>query len=195
MFLLSLGHIAFVLCLLFAGATQAYACATTWPETLFFDVIPEKLLDADVIAKVSLLTDVSKYPSPGMEEALGAGAVSVVQIIKTSDARLHQDEKIAIKVDPMTCSYIDHNNGDEGIIIAKARSDAEGRLVLCLYTRNLLNRHITPPSAYECLPDEVQETDQTRLAAENGDAKAQVDLGLIYERGHEVRKNNEEAMK
>jgi hypothetical protein len=61
MYKLSHGLIAFVFCFLFVSP-PAYACMPGFEYSIFFDVIPEQLREADVIAKVSLLTETHALP-------------------------------------------------------------------------------------------------------------------------------------
>lgn len=185
---LSRGFMAFISFFLLASP-QVNACMTTTRETLFFNPVPEQLpVNADVIANVTLLAD----PSGSF---LKETAVNIVQVLKTSDARVRQGDKIDVKSNPMPCSNISHKNGDEGTIIAKTGFDNEGRLVLCLYSYDLRRDHIVSPWAYECLPDEVEATNPTRIAAEKGEAMAQLKLGAMYDSGREVRQNKAEALK
>lgn len=185
---LSRGLIAFISFFLLASP-QVNACITATRETFFFDTVPEQLLvDADLIANVALLAD----PSGSF---LKKTTVNIVQVLKTSDVRVRQGDKIAVKSNPTPCSNIRHKNGDEGLIIAKAGSDSEGRLVLCLYSHDRRSNRIIPPLAHECLPDEVAATNPTRIAAEKGEVTAQLKLGAMYDSGREVRQNKAEALK
>ena len=182
MFKLLHGGIAFVFCLLFVSP-QAHACiAASW-DTIFFDVTPERLRDADVIAEVRLLTDITE------ESHQEKANINIVRVIKTSDARVRQGENLAVIFNSLQCSAISHKNGDEGIIIAKTGPDVAGRPTLCLYSHQ--DRLLKPPYASACFPDKTAATSPTRIAAEKGDVKAQITLGLIYE----SRKNEAEALK
>jgi len=114
--------VALAFCLLLASP-QAHACREPSGETLFFEAVPDPQPDADVIAKVSL-SDVRG----------GAATAEVMQVLKTSDARVRQGDNIAMKFGYTSCGP-HPKNGDEGTIIAKVGADSNGRPVLCPYTR------------------------------------------------------------
>lgn len=130
--------IALVLCVLLVP-TQVHAClGAILEDTLFFDAIPNMQPDADVIAKVSLL-DVSV-----LDFYKGTATARVLQVLKTPDERIHQGSMISIKFMVSSCGP-NHERGNEGIIIAKAGSDSEGRLVLYPYMRRYSDARITAP--------------------------------------------------
>ena len=125
---LSCASIIFTSCFLILTSPQIHACAAPTGDTLLFDVVPEVLLDADVIAEVSF-ADINDNGYPAV------ATVNIVRLIKTSDQRVRPDEKITVKYDFSTCGPF-HRSGDEGIIIAKAGPDIDGRPVLCLYSHD-----------------------------------------------------------
>jgi len=163
---------------------QAHACLGPSLEfTLFFETIPNPQPDADVIAKVSL-SDMND----------GAATVTIVELFKTSDQRVHQGDKIVMKFMDTSCGPY-RRHGDKGTIIAKVGVDIEDRLVLCAYTRRFQDGMLYPPSVNECAPSKIEAAKRVKFAAEQGDAKAQTDLGKMYEEGKNVRKNEVEAVK
>jgi hypothetical protein len=102
-------------------------------DTLFFETIPDSRLEADLIAKVSL-SDVNR----------GTATAELIHVIQTSDARVNQGEKIPVQYSFTSCGP-NHQNGAEGIVIAKTGTDSEGRLVLYPYMRRYSDGRITPP--------------------------------------------------
>lgn len=203
---LSCKIIALVLCSMFV-LPQVHACrGATQESTIFFNAnaqplifddlgqppsnakgMVEPLPDADVIAEV-FLTDLNQA-SP-----IATATANVVRVIKTSDARVRQGEKVAIKFKFTSCGP-NHRNGSKGIMAAKVGADIEGRLVLCPYLRRFGDGRIDVPSMNECLPGEMEAAKKISLAAEKGDVKAQIALGLMYEKGKSVRANNAVALK
>jgi len=131
--------IALVFCFLLV-TPQAHACIWygLW-NTIFFEAIPSPQADVDVIAKVSL-SDVNEET----RTATATVTATVMQVLKTSDARVSQGEKVAMKYEFSSCGP-DHRNGEEGMIIAKTGTDSKGLLVLYPYMRRLDDGQITPP--------------------------------------------------
>ena len=120
--------IALVSCALLVS-TQAHACRDPQAEeTLFFETIPDLQSDADVIAKVTML-DVSVV---GISK--GTATAKVLQVLKSSDESVRQGSIISIRFTNSSCSPR-AISGSEGIIIAEAGSDSEGRLVLYPFVR------------------------------------------------------------
>lgn len=105
--------------------------------TLFFENIPTPQPDAEVIAKVSL-------SRVNEEMGLGTAMATVIEVLKASDASIHQGDKIGMKYQTTSCGP-DHKNGDSGTIIAKTGADTKGRLVLYPYMHNYRG-WIEPPS-------------------------------------------------
>lgn len=203
--------IAFVLCILFVSP-QAHACMGPGAEsTLFFNASAQPLIfedlgqapstaegmaelppDADVIAEVVLTGNNSardRMPT----------AANIVRVIKTSDARVRQGEEITIKFGYTSCGP-NHRSGNKGTIAAKIGTDIEDQLVLCLYSRRFSDGHINSPTGAflpvsECNPGELKVAKRIKRAAEKGDVKAQTALGSMYEKGENVRPDNEKAMK
>ncbi|HJV93472.1 MAG TPA: hypothetical protein VJ572_08335 [Azonexus sp.] len=134
--------IALVFCLMMVSA-QVHACRdpNSW-DMVFFETIPNPQPDADMIAKVSL-SDVNEE----MNTATVTAIATVIQVLKTSDARVHEGDKIAMKYRFTSCGP-DHKNGDQGTIIAKTGSDINGRPMLYPYMHNFRGR-ITLPSLSE----------------------------------------------
>lgn len=122
---------------------QAHACRDRG-DTLFFEAIPNPQPDADLIAKVSL-SDVSEET----KSATVTVTVTVMQVLKTSDARFQQGEKIAMKYQFSSCGP-NAINGSKGMIIAKTGTDSKGSLVLHPYTYRYRDGRIEPPAI---LPD------------------------------------------
>jgi|GEM_PF-1055718 FOG: TPR repeat, SEL1 subfamily len=198
--------LTYVLCFLFASP-QVQACmGADMEDTLFFNTndrpffvdnlgqkpseakgLVELPPDAEVIAEVILVGD-NRIKT----------AAKIVHVTKTTNPRVRQDEEIAIKYMFTSCGP-SHGSGDQGTIVAKVGTDIEDRLVLCLYSRRFSDGSINSPigSEYisECRPDEIEAARQIKQAAENGDVKAQIALGLMYEEGRSVRQNGAEALK
>ncbi|UQZ88237.1 hypothetical protein C4J81_03025 [Deltaproteobacteria bacterium Smac51] len=198
--------IAFVLCFLF-GSRQAQACMGVGLEfTLFFNADDQPLFvdnlrqkpseakglvefppDADLVAEVTLIgenTASLRLPV----------AAKIKRIIKTTDSRVREGEKIPIKFAFTSCGP-NHVNGDKGTILAKVGTDIEDNLVLCMYSRRFSDGRIEWPDYSDCLPDEMEAAKQTKLAAEKGDVRAQIALGSLYEKGTNARQDNAEAIK
>jgi hypothetical protein len=131
--------IALAFCFLLV-TPQAHAClGYGLSNTLFFEAIPSLQTDVDVIAKVSL-SDVNEET----RTATATVTATVMQVLKTSDTRVNQGEKVAMKYEFSSCGP-DHSNGEEGMIIAKAGTDSKGLLVLYPYMRRRDDGQITPP--------------------------------------------------
>jgi hypothetical protein len=128
--------LALAFCFLLASL-QAHACLHAGLfESLFFDTIPDPQPDADVIARVSLSNANGEAPKAMV-------TATVIQVLKTSDARVRQGSKITMQFEKSTCGP-SARNGEEGIIIAKVATDNKGRLVLCPYSIQREGR-IMPP--------------------------------------------------
>ena len=197
---LSYRIIAFIFCILLVSA-QVHAMRRTISIHFFFDSANEPPTDADVIAEVTIA-------DAKMGSKLLAATVHIEKLMKTSDARVRQGEKIAVKYVPTgcerhergeisgSCHYMfSRNPGDKGTIVAKVGTDIEGRLVLCPYSNKSSDDRINPPLAGECDPNEMNAAKQIKLAAEKGDVKAQIALGLMYKEGRNTRQDTVEARK
>ncbi|MDR1044478.1 MAG: sel1 repeat family protein [Candidatus Adiutrix sp.] len=195
---LPLKLIAFVFCFLFVVPPQMHACRGGHLEyTLFLERLGQKPSDAERLVELPPDVDV-------IAEVILTGANStrfgrttaakIVRVIKTSDARVRQGEEIPIKFLFTTCAP-NYRSGNKGTIAAKIGTDIEDRFVLCPYSRMVTNGHIKPPIVSECDPSEIEAARQIKLAAENGDVKAQIALGSMYKEGKNVRHDNAEAMK
>lgn len=125
--------IALASCLLFLSL-QAQACrGRILEDTLFFETLPNPPLNANLIAKVSL-SEVSR----------GTATAEIIQVLTTSATEIHQGENFPIKFSFSSCGP-NHQNGAEGVIIAKTGVDSVGRLVLYPYMRRYSDGRITPP--------------------------------------------------
>ena len=133
--------VAFLGLMLASAQVQACRDPESW-DTVFFEAIPNLQSNADVIAKVSL-SDVNEEVNTATVTAIA----TVIQVLKTSDARIHAGDKIAMKYRFTSCGP-DHKKGEEGMIIAKSGGDINGRLMLYPYVHNHRGR-ITPPSLSE----------------------------------------------
>ncbi|MDR2946221.1 MAG: sel1 repeat family protein [Candidatus Adiutrix sp.] len=179
------GLIAFAFYLLLVSP-EVFACRDPRnQQSLFFDSIPEPPPEADVIAEV-VLTDVHEG------DVNGVAAATIVQILQAFSNRVFQHEKAIVKYKFSSCGPNAHND-DTGIIIAKIATDLEGRLVLCPYSRSLGHdsRIDVSSATKECQAIEVETLRQLELAAKQGDAKAQFELGKKYRQA----KNGTEAVK
>lgn len=115
-------------------SSPAHACrGVSEEDTLFFETMPDPQLEADLIAKVSL-SEVSR----------GAAMAELMQVLKVSDSRLHQGERLPLKYRFTSCGP-NHRSGAEGVIIGRLGTDSEGRLVLYPYMRRYRDGRITPP--------------------------------------------------
>jgi hypothetical protein len=121
----------------FLLVSQAQACRGQG-DTLFFEATPNPQPDADVIVKVTL-SDVSVS-----EFIKGIATAKVLQVLMAPDKKLSQGSIVTMKYMVSSCGP-DPINGSEGIIIAKAGTDAEGRFVLYPYTRRHEDGRITAP--------------------------------------------------
>lgn len=125
--------IALAWCFIFLSS-QAQACrGRILEDTLFFEILPNPPLNANLIAKVSL-SDVSR----------GTATAEIIQVLQTSEAEVQQGEKIPIRFSFSSCGP-NHKNGAKGTIIAKIGIDSVGRLVLYPYMRRYSDGRITPP--------------------------------------------------
>ena len=108
---------------------QANACVgAISDDTLFFDAAADAQPRADVIAKVTLL-DVS------LHDAFKVIATARIQeVLRSSDHSLHQGSIITLKYLLTSCGP-NNRRGSEGTIMAKARSDGRGLLVLYPFMR------------------------------------------------------------
>jgi hypothetical protein len=133
-----------ILCFLVLSP-QAHACLgpDSW-HNLFFETIPNPQPDADLIAIISVSD--KKEPRGGV---VMTAMATVIQVIKTSDARVKQGEKIPMQLENTSCGP-DPLIGSKGTIIAKLRTDSKNRLVLHPYTHTNYKNLITPPAL---LPD------------------------------------------
>lgn len=136
--------IALAFCFLLISP-HVHACQgiDSW-ENLFFEGIPDPQPDAELIAIVSV-SDKNKDTRAATETAMA----TVIQVLKTPDARIKQGDKVAMKYGFSSCGP-DPISGSKGMIIAKIGTDSKGRLVLHPYTHRHRGGRITPPSM---LPD------------------------------------------
>jgi hypothetical protein len=132
--------IALALCLLLVPL-QVHACLGLFGnEFIFFETIPDPQAEGDVIAKV-LLSDVHEKT----KTATVTATATVMQVLKTSDARVQQGAKIIVKYEFTSCGP-DHRDGGEGTIIARTGTDSKGLFVLYPYSyRRYGDRRISPP--------------------------------------------------
>ncbi|OOG35867.1 hypothetical protein [Polaromonas sp. A23] len=152
--------IALVFCLLLVPP-QVHAClGASLSHKLFFETIPNPQPDADVIAKVSL-SDVSV-----LDRYLGTATATVMQVLRTSDARVQQGAKIAVKYEFTSCGPYPEN-GAEGTIIARAGADSKGLLELYPYMRRDADDHITPPFMFKSLLCDKLKEQTARFCALN----------------------------
>lgn len=122
-------------------SSQAHACRDPMSgTTLFFEAVPSPQLEAELIARVSLSE---------VNEGLGRGTATatVIEVLKASNARIRQGDKIAMKYRATSCGP-NQENGDSGTIIARTGADSNGRLVLYPYMHDHHGR-IDPPSMGE----------------------------------------------
>lgn len=118
---------------------QVHACRNPMSQTtLFFETIPSPQPAADLIARVSL-SEVNETMGLGMATA------TVIEVLRTSDAKIHQGDKITMKYQATSCGPA-HKNGDNGVIIARTGADIHGHLVLYPYEHDYRGR-IRPPSS------------------------------------------------
>lgn len=125
--------IALAFCFIFLSS-QAQACrGQILEDTLFFEILPNPPLNANLIAKVSL-SEVNR----------GTATAEIIQVLQKSDAEFNQGEKFPIQFSFSSCGP-NHKNGAKGIIIAKTGIDSMGRLVLYPYMRRYSDGRIIPP--------------------------------------------------
>ena len=126
--------IALAFCFLLASS-HAHACrGHAMEDSLFLANVPNPPPEAEVIAQVSL-SHVNE----------GTATATVMQVLKATDARVRQGDRISMRFNYSSCGP-HHQNGEEGVIIAKAGTDSESRLVLYPYVRRYGDGRITPPS-------------------------------------------------
>ena len=77
------------------------------------------------------------------ELGLGTEKAAVIEVLKASDERIHQGDKIAMKYQATSCGP-DHKNGDTGMIIARTGADIKGHLVLYPYMHDYHGRVEAP---------------------------------------------------
>ena len=188
MYRLLLKFTVFAFCVLLVSP-QVHACkGPQFNHTLFFndgvqqpfanypahppsnaDGILDLPPDAKVIAEI-VFTGINE------DAYFTTATANIVRVLKTSDAKVRQGEKIVMKFEVSSCGP-SHKNGDTGIVATQIGTDIEGHLVLCPYSRRFFDGHIFPPYGSECDPDKIEAARQIKLAAENGDIKAQITLG------------------
>lgn len=205
------GLIAFIFCVLLASPQMQAGMPGDYQEFLYHNeprwphvkAMPQIPPDADVVAEI-IMTNTEG------DSKLLAFSAYIVKVIKTSDARIRQDDTVYVAYARSSCGPAKpgdkcsiwvstsgsplYKHGDKGTIIAKIGTDAEGRLVLCPYTYSNRNL-IEAPYFSDCFASEIGEERQNKLAAEKGDLKAQIALGLMYENEDSIRYNIAEAMK
>ena len=130
--------IALVLCVLLVPM-QALACRGDH-DTLFFKTIPSPTPDADLIAEVALTGVVGDVEPRSVSKI---ATVTVLSVIKTSDARVQKGDKVTLKYVVSSCGPSDLI-GMRGTIIAKFVSDSKGRLMLSPYTISISGRISSP---------------------------------------------------
>ncbi|KFB66113.1 hypothetical protein [Candidatus Accumulibacter vicinus] len=130
---------------LLLGSPHVHACRNSgsW-NRLFFEAIPNPQPDADLIAIIS----VSDKQEPRGGATVMATA-TIIQVLKTSDARVKQGEKLSMQLENSSCGP-DPLIGSKGTIIAKVATDSKGRLVLHPYMHRKHDGRIVPPAM---LPD------------------------------------------
>ena len=204
---LSCSLIALVFCSLLAGSPSGHACQGVDQEyTLFFNANAPALFVESLGQNPSAGEGLVNLPSDVdlVAEAILTGANSaqdgmptaakIVRVIKTSDARVSPGEEIPIRFDITSCGP-NHRSGSKGTIAAQIETDIDDLPVLCPYSRRFGDGSINSPSVNECFPSITSMAKRTKLAAENGEATAQISLGLMYEKGRYARQNNEKALK
>lgn len=187
MFKRHINIITFIFCFLIVSPQASAFClfsSKPWPRIFFDEPVPELKSEADVVIKIRLLTSMF-----GDERW---AAASAEQPVNTSGVRIRQGEIIAIRhYSNSECETYFGN--EQGTIIAQVGTDIEGRLMLCPYLND--DGRLGSPYVDECTPGKVEEARKTKLAADKGDARAQIAIGLMYEEGRHIRRNNDEALK
>lgn len=128
--------ITLVLCCLLASP-QAQACWGTG-SALFFKAESDIRPDGDVVAMVSVL-DISGTLTTGS----GTATVMVTQVIRASDPRIHQGDKVTMKYGFDSCGPNTYRDA-KGVVVAKTGTDSDGRPVLYPYSYDHKGK-ITPP--------------------------------------------------
>lgn len=134
-------YLIVLVCCILLAPTQADAClGASMEHTFFFETIPDPQPDADVIAVISV--SAKTYDRRAGSQTTMA---TVIQILKSSDARVKQGDTIPMKYQSTSCGP-DPLIGSKGTIIALTGTDSKGRLVLHPYTQWFIPDHrIEPP--------------------------------------------------
>ncbi|MDL2259310.1 hypothetical protein LJB99_00320 [Deltaproteobacteria bacterium OttesenSCG-928-K17] len=212
---------AFIVCLFCCLLISAQGLAM--PHTIyihfFFDSTDEAPPDADVIAEVTF-TDVEigshfLTATANIVKVIKTSDASIRQgekiPVKNALTGCTVKKGDSYFTYGGSCSHeFSHKPGDKGIIFAKVGADMEERLVLGPYSNEAKEKRfllsysnskeaeevrINPPNVGECDPSEIEAARQIKLAAEDGDAKAQTALGLMYKEGRNTRQDTAEAIK
>lgn len=117
---------------------QVHACQGD-NASFFFKSIPDPQPDANLIAIVSV-SDKTDDRGAGTQTTMA----TVIQVMKSSDARVKQGDTIPMKYQSTSCGP-DPLIGSKGTIIAKTGTDSKGHLVLHPYTHRVRDRRIEPP--------------------------------------------------
>jgi hypothetical protein len=115
---------------LLLGFQHANACrGPDLENNLFFEAVPDPKPEADLIAIVSVSTD-------GTPRLSTRSTATVIRVLKTSDTQIKPGDKIAMQLWITSCGPFLHRYpmGDTGMIIAKVRTDNNGRPLLHPYT-------------------------------------------------------------
>ena len=107
----------------------------------------------------------------------------VERIFKTTDKAVSENDEIIIKFSETSCGPW-HRVGDKGVISGKIAADIDDRPVLCF------DEYVS-----DCTPGAIKNAKETKRKAEKGNAKAQAELGALYEHGYHARHDNAEAIK
>ena len=218
MFRLFCSFIIHTFCFLLIS-TQVQAMPHTIYIHFFFDSANEAPPDADVITEVTF-TDIEMgshflTATANIVKVIKTSDASIRQgekiAVKNALTGCHIKKGDYFIAPGGPCSHrFSHEPGDKGIIFAKVGADMEGRLVLCPYSNEAKEKRlllsysdskeakevrINPPNVGECDPSEMEVAKQIKLAAENGDAKAQTALGLMFKEGRNIRQDTAEALK
>lgn len=134
---------------------QVHAClGPDSEESFFFESIPDSQPDADLIAIVSVSDNTEDWRS-GIQTTMA----TVIQVMKSSDVRVKQGDKIPMKYMSTSCGPV-ALTGSKGMIIAKTGTDSKGRLVLHPYTYRDGDQRIEPPvilpDGYDRRPSPLQ---------------------------------------
>ena len=120
-----------ILAFLLAPLAAQAACPAMEQDTIFFVNMPEKELQADVIASVKIVK----------VEPNGYATAQAEKILK-SDGRLARQVNLHFPVG--TCGPFPVV-GEKGIIIARSGASPNGKPTLYPYTRRFSDDRITPP--------------------------------------------------